>query len=419
MTIIQVPCNTELRSLPFARKAGYSPYRSHMDSVGRVQNNSAFGDAQVSVRQHDISMNFYFGLFDDEILEIIDGGGTITVLDSILRLTATNAGDQVQLQTRNAIIYQAGFESQCMFSAQFTVFEGDAEVLQEIGVFDGVDGWTLSVDDGLLRGAYYSGGVIIGQGNQNEFNLDKLDGTGVSGFKINLDQLNYFRVQYSVGVMPTTFEIFGGAQLGWIPFFTVDNVVTGLNNSLIQNPHLPIRLRAQVISGTPSVPIVVSTAGLYGGSLGGERTRADSTSFAAGNTVNIPANGSETPLFALRNKLTFRGLVNQIRADIDLLSLTSDGNKSVFFNLYSSPVISGAIFEDVETLNSVIEVAQNDFTFTGGRYAGSILINKVDSTFVQFNVGEIRLNPDQTFVVTGTSDSGSEIRGSVRWGELR
>lgn len=420
MTIVQVPCNTELRSMPFARKAGYSPYRTLMDSVGRVQNMSIFGDQQVGERHHDISMSFYLGRFLDETLENIVGGGTITDDDAQLTLSTFTAGDEVEFQTRNAIIHQAGFDAQAMFSVAFSIYTGtDAVVEQSIGVFDGSDGWTISAKGDQLSVAYFSKGTMVAEVIQADFNLDKVDGSGVSGFKVVIDHLNMFRVQYTLGILPTTFEIWGGAQSGWLPIHTVDLVNQFSDIPLIQNPHLPIRIISKVISGTPDIPIVVRTGGLYGGTFGGERSRADSTGFAVGNGADIPAQGTETGLMAIRNKTIFRGLTNQIRIDVSDISVTSDGNKSVFFNLYVEPIITGAVWVDVDTENSVVEVAKNNFTFNGGRYAGSILVNKVDSEYVQLDVAELRLNPDQILVIAGTSSSGSEIRCSMRWGELR
>lgn len=121
MTIIQVSTNTELRSLPFGRKAGYSAYRSLMDQAGRVQNIGGFGDAQVGERLHDIVINFQYGYFTDQLNIATANGGTIDNDKSMIRLTATNAGDLVDIESKNAIIYRSGYDAQTMFTAAFKI----------------------------------------------------------------------------------------------------------------------------------------------------------------------------------------------------------------------------------------------------------------------------------------------------------
>lgn len=420
MTIIQVSTNTELRSLPFGRKAGYSAYRSLMDQAGRVQNIGGFGDAQVGERLHDIVINFQYGYFTDQLNIATANGGTIDNDKSMIRLTATNAGDLVDIESKNAIIYRSGYDAQTMFTAAFTTFEGVADVIQRIGAFDTQDGFFIGAKDNQLSIGRYKGGVLEDEIVQDNFSQDKLDGTGTSGFKIDITKLNIFRIQYGyLGILPITFEVFGGDQVGFIPFHTIDLTNKQLDTS-IENPNLPITMHCEVVSGNPGVPVELRSASWYGGSIGSNLTLGDLIYFGVKNTLALGLVGAELPILGIRNKTTFRSKINRLRIDMTYFSFFSDGNKPVAFDVYLNPTLTGAIWADVDTNNSVVEVTKNsDTTWTDGRYIGSMLLDKVGGTFIQFATSEVRLSPGDVVFFVAQSTSNSDIAISARWGEAR
>lgn len=390
-----------------------------MDQAGRVQNIAAFGDAQTAERTHDISMTFQYGHFDDQLIIELLGGGALDNDKAMLRATATNAGDLVHVTTREAILYQSGYDAQCMFTAAFTSYEGSAVVEQHIGAYDDDDGYVIGADHGHLLIKRFKGGVEVDVIDQHDFNLDQVDGTGVSGFKVDITKLNIYRIQYGyLGILPAIFEIFGGSQLGWIPLHVID-VVNVEIDTIIENPYLPIRLHSKVVSGNPGIPIEVRTGSWFGGTIGGERNIGDFAYFAAKNNLAYPVGGLPVPIMAIRNKTLFRGKNNRLRVDFTFFSFASDGNKSVNFDAYVNPVLTGEVFTDIDTQNSVIETAVNTFTFTGGRYLGSLLLNKVGSDFIIFSPSEVRISPGDMLVLVAQSDSSSDLRFSARWGEAR
>jgi len=420
VTIVQVPANTELRSLPFARKAGYSPYRSNMDQAGRVQNIAAFGDAQTQHRRHDISIAFQYGFFQDEVNLDLAGGGVVDNDAAMLRATTLVAGDKATVETRGAILYQSGYDAQCMFTAAFTKTDGTAKIRQHIGAFDGSDGYVIGAEHGHLVIERYKGGLEVEEIDQHDFSLDKVDGTGVSGFHINIEYMNIYRIQYGyLGILPATFEVFGGSRLGWIPMHTIDTVNIE-TDTIINNPYLPIRMTCEIVSGIPDVPVVeVRSGSWYGGTIGGGRTAGDLAYFAVTNAIDLPSNGIPQALLAVRNKGSFRTFINRLRLDMVYFSFVADGNKAVTFDVYANPILTGEIWNDIDTNNSIVEVAINQFAWSGGRYLGAVLVNKTGNEIITFPLAEVRLNPNDVFVVVATSDSGSEVAMSARWGEAR
>ncbi len=419
MTIIQVPTNTELRSLPFARQAGYSPYRSNMDQAGRVQNIAGFGDAQTAERIHDVSIAFQYGYFDDTLNVELVGGGTLDNDKALLRATATTVGDIAHANTRQATIYQAGFDIQSMFTAAFTSYKGAAEVIQRIGCYDGDDGFVIGALNGALLIQRFKGGVLIDSVEQKDFLFDKIDGSGVSGFKINIAFLNIYRIQFGyLGILPAIFEVFGGSRLGWIPIHAID-IVNTIADTQVDNPSLPVSMHCEIVSGDPGIPIVIRTGSWFGGTVGGGRTLGDLSYFAAKNKIALPVGGMPASIIAIRNKASFRGKTNRIRLDMTYFAFSSDGSKSVTFEAYGNPVLTGAVWNDVDTNDSVVDIAVNSFTWSGGRYLGSALLDKVGNVYIQFALEEVRLNPNETIMMIAQSDNSSEVAISARWGEAR
>lgn len=421
MTIVKVPQNTELRTMPFGRKAGYASYRAAMDQAGRTQNLGIFGDAQVAQRNHHVSLNFNYGYFLDSLEVEVDGSGTITEEGALLVATVTNLADHASAHSKAAILYQSGFDAQCMFTAAFTKIlpEWGITADQHIGPHDGDDGFVVACESDELAIERYKGGVLVEDVEQEDFNLDTLDGEGVSGFTIDIEKLNIYRIQWGyLGIAPAIFEVYGGALHGWIPFHIID-LTNQIVDTHINNAYLPVSIHIEILSGTPPVPLTLKTASWYGGTLGGDRGHHDLTHFGAQNTISLPATGVPQQLIALRNKTLFRGATNRLRADILYFSFSADGNKSVSFDMYVDATLTGAIWNDVEANESIMELAVNPYTRANGRYIGSVKLNKVGSQIVEFPLSSIHLEHDDLFCIEAQSASGSSVAVAVRWGEAR
>lgn len=420
MTILKVPTNTELRSLPFARKAGYSPYRSNMDGAGRVQNIATFGDAQVSIRNADISMNFHHGFFADQLNIVLAGGGVLDNDKSMFRSTVTNAGDSTTAETKAAILYQAGFDSQILFTAAFTKDESDADYVQYIGAGDDEDGYFLGAHHGHLMVFRKRNGIIEDEIHQHEFIYDQVDGKGVSGFNLDLEKMNAYRIQWGyLGVIPAVFEVYGGLEKGWIPLHAIDKT-NAIIDTTIGNPHLSIHMHCEIISGTPDVPIVLRTASWYGGSIGGRR-EPGLLSFFAAKTATTIVGGIDTPVISIRNKTTFRADHNHLFFDLAYMSYSADGNKNVAFDHYVNSITDGLeTYTDVDTNFSITEYAQSPINITTlGRYIGTIFLEKVGHEYIQVVGDEARLNPGDSLQIVARSANASDIEFTARWGEAR
>jgi len=418
LTIVKVPTNTELRSLPFARESGYSSYRSIMDGAGRVENLSAFGDVQSDKRVFDVSINFSHGYFDDELNINLIAGGTFTNNNSLVIADVALAGDVVEVKTLDVIEYQAGAEAQAVFNARFTNYQGDAIVQQFVGCSDMVDGYFIGAQNGLLTIGFIDNTTIT-EIDQNSFNLDKIDGSGVSGFNIDITKLNSFRIQYGyMGSMPTIFEVFGGSKLGWIPIYVFDQTNTN-DFPQIKNPMLPLLIYSTVISGTPNIQISVGVSAVCGGTIGAKREIKDLSKFATVNEDRITGGDPEKPIIGIRVMGTFRGATNVIPISVLSLAVLSRGNQEAYFEMWGNAVIPDGIWNPIDSNNSVVEVALNEFNFSGGRFIGALLLTNRGNEHREFEYGAAMLRPNENLIIIARSDAGSDVGASLRWGEVR
>ena len=419
MTILKTPTNTQLRTMPFSPKSGYSMYQSEIDHLGRTITNSAMGDEVVGQRVSQLALSFQVGIFDDQVGTEITGGGLTGKDVALATVSAFNAGDACSLQALHFIDFQSGYDGQGMFDARFTKYIGDAVVRQEISLSGKQNGYLFFVDQGNL-------GVMIRRNsvdeiivNQDDFNMDKVDGTGRSGFNLDITKINTYRIQFSyIGNMPVFFEVFGGHLLGWIPIHVFDNAnkQTFLD---INNQSLPIRVAVEVVSGTPDVPIVVGTGSWLSSTLGTRRGSESASTFAVKNNVIFGATGGTRNIISLQVLKNMRGQVSLTPINIARLALANTGDRQVELDMYFNPTLPDAVWQDVELDESVVQFATNDLAVNGGRYIGSVYASGSGAFVEKFVFDQLRLNRGDIISFVATSTKAADVSLSLQWGEIR
>ncbi|MCK5612369.1 hypothetical protein KAR91_61425, partial [Candidatus Pacearchaeota archaeon] len=187
------------------------------DLAGRSAMASIPGELHTAFKIDDISVNFQYGISTHDI---VNGGNTTGtgVVGTFKAMATVSTGSGVgaaELISRSAIRYKAGNECQGALSHIFATPE--VNVNQFCGLMNNDDGFTFGYKD-LAFGVYF----IEGGNNpiftaQADFNRDKLDGTGASGYDINPQTDQVFRVSYTWhGMLPALFEVWGGLDRGWI-----------------------------------------------------------------------------------------------------------------------------------------------------------------------------------------------------------
>ena len=242
-------------------------------------------------------------------------------------------------QTRAYHHYQPG-KSQLIFSS-FNFFTPQQNATKRTGYFDDRNGIFLeqvglSTSDGVNPGigtynwvirSYTSGIATETRIPQSQWNKDKCDGTGVSGFNIDFTktQLSFIDFQWlGVGRVRCGFA-HDGKLIVAHEFLHSNN----LDKVYISNPNLPVRceIRNTGVGIGASFDQICATVASEGGYA--ESGIDFSHSMTSTRTTPTPA-GTEFPVMALRLKNSFNGLPNRMSARLNNLSIYAETNSISF-----------------------------------------------------------------------------------------
>src|SRR5210317_2184706 len=205
-------------------------------------------------------------LFDEDLT----GSGTVTYTanKSTVNLNVTTAsGDKVIRQSKRVMSYQPG--KSLLILNTFVMNTPEADLKQKVGTFDAnngiffyADGTTLKI----VRRTYTSGSAVDTEISQSSWNGDKLDGSGASGYTLNVDKASILFTDYEwlgMGAVRVGFVIDGK----FIVAHTFLNA-NDLTTVYMQTANLPIRYEIETtgtISGAAVLQQVCSTAMIEGG----------------------------------------------------------------------------------------------------------------------------------------------------------
>lgn len=374
-----------------------------------------YGTQLIENRIDNISLQFQYGI-PPTVTAYTQGGGTVTTANSVATLsTAASAGSIAQLQTKNTIVYRPGHEAYAYFTVAFTG-SFTATSSQFIGPIDYSDGFAVGFN-GSTFGITYRSNTINTFIPQSQFNGDKLDGTGPSGFVYTPAFLNVFRIGYgAAGASIITFQIMNSFGT-WITFHTL-NFVNNLSIPAITQPFLPITARVENITGTSVLSM--KTVSWNGGIIGSPNN--SSFRYFQNTTTNTTINGTNIFILTLRNKTTFNNLPNKIQVSIVGFGGGNNGsdNKFSIISLIRNGTLSGTSFTDIDSNNSVMEIS------TTGSVSGGTLVwtnpsgLDGDASYIQLFPNQtynIILLPGDTLTIVGTSIASTSVDVNTAWEE--
>lgn len=289
-----------------------------------------------------------YGLNVDFIDSLSGSGSTVAFQSNkACARIATGIGSTAYAihQTRAYHHYQPG-KSQLIFSS-FNFYAPQQNATKRTGYFDDRDGIYLeqvglSTSNGIDVGigtynwvirTYTSGIATEARIPQSQWNVDKCDGTGISGFNINFTktQLMFIDFQWlGVGRVRCGFAHDGKLVLAH-EFLHSNN----LDKVYISNPNLPVRceVRNTGVGVGASMDQICSTVSSEGGYS--ESGVDFSHSMVTTRTTPSPG-GTEFPVMALRLKSSFNGLPNRLSARLNNLSIYAETN-SISFRIVKLP----------------------------------------------------------------------------------
>ncbi len=413
----------------------------------------AFGRQRVS---EPFTLGDYKHLYavDPNFLDSVSGtGSTVTFIanQAAARLQTGIGSTAYSIhQTKFYHHYQPG-KSQLILSS-FNFYAPQQNATKRTGYFDDRDGIFLeqvglSTSDGINAGigtynwvirTFTSGIATETRIPRSQWNKDKCDGTGASGFNADFTktQLAFIDFQWlGVGRVRCGFAHDG-------KLITAHEFLHSNNNPkvYISNPNLPVRceIRNTAVGVGASFDQICSTVASEGGYV---ESGVDFAYTMATTRITPTPAGTEFPLVAIRLKNTFQGYPNRISVRLNNISIHCETN-SVIYKIVKLP--SSAYIGNAGTLtwtsasdNSGVEVCVDATTYSDGdQFASGYVpsgasqnsLSPVASgalTAAKKNIIVQNLNSDNSEIyaiivrtITTTGNATASVAAALQWREI-
>jgi hypothetical protein len=413
----------------------YDPFKPEIDAFGRSRVSEPF------------TLGDYKHLYsiDPDFIDVKSGTGSTIVFDvnqaaAILQSGISTDGYCIH-QTKRYHHYMPG-KSQLIYST-FNYGAAQQNVTKRTGYFDDRDGiYFEQASDGTLSfviRSYVTAGIGSTERRvpQSQWNKDKLDGTGVSGYTLDITKTQLFFTDFEwlgVGRVRCGFSL-DGKNIVAHEFYNSNTLPT----VYMSNPNLPVRCEirnsgTQVGAGGSFVQIC-STVMSEGGYTEAGREFSHTTGLRA---VGV---GSTVPIMAIRLKNSFKGYPNRSTIKLEDITVFSSGSnvKYEVVKLRTSVGINTTGSWISENDESVVEynitatgISTTNFEdFMGGYAAGdSQNVQKPSATTAQVMTGpsskknflsqNFYSNDSEIFSVrvTNIGNDPSNVGVSMRWREI-
>lgn len=232
--------------------------------------------------------------------------------------TTTTSGSSAVLQTTQRCSYQSGFSLESGMGVRFTS-SFPTNTRARWGFFDGTDGFFWQYDSVNKLSCNVMRAGVITQTVQADFNTDVLDGTGPSGYTLDISKGLIFRI---------TFVFYGYGAINFLiesPDSSFNQQIipchqtAGINGQTsITNPSLPVRAEL-VTTGTASGVGNMYIGGRQASIVGAYAPPRRITSvFSSGGKYSA----TQTGVIAIRRKAGYLGVPVEIQG-IDAVFATN------------------------------------------------------------------------------------------------
>ena len=362
-------------------------------------------------------------LFD----ESTSSGGTVTYTQnkSTVNLNVTeSAGSKTIRQSKRVMSYQPG--KSLLILNTFVMNTATANLKQKVGAFDANNGIFFTADGTTLkivRRTYTSGTSTDNEVSQSSWNGDKLDGTGASGYTLDVAKANILFMDFEwlgVGSVRVGFVIDGK----FITAHTFNNA-NSLTTVYMQTANLPIRYEIErsgtLSTGTYTLQQICSTCMSEGG-YAPEGTQKMIGTSQINSGVNLSTVNTYYNIATIRIKAS-RPYAVIVPAGADVLNISNtDFEWALFVNATPSSSFSYTSFDD----NTEYDLTTVDLTSTGTRISGGYLGGKTAPFSIGGDAFAFSYQLGQT--ISGTSDTltlavrpgaaNGDVSGLLKWYDL-
>ena len=318
-------------------------------------NLDAFSRLRISTPTTLFSSQFTYNLNTLLFEQITNGSGATithnsTDRNALLTFSSTPTGGKAYMQSYEYIPYQPS-KSQLIFIT-FNMIEDMPDVVKFAGLSDGNNGIEFQNIGTAYQFTIYSD-TTLGDETvvQDDWNLDKLDGTGFSGISLDLTTTQILVIDFQalyVGRVRVGFDIDG--QIVYCHEFLHANAAL---YPYIQTANLPIRC------GMTSTATVSTTMNFICCAVVSEGGTESSNLFGydfiqRSDAITVGTGGAH--VLSIRPKTTFNSITNRIKTILTGIELFNSGNQPVLWELCLGQAISGTTtFNDINTTYSSMQ----------------------------------------------------------------
>jgi hypothetical protein len=367
----------------------YDPYGQRVIRIDdTTKQHTSKNRVKVSTYEITDFATFTTGKDTDIWDEILVGANTSSVHDEYLGMVVmtvgSNVGDKVYRQTKRVQRYIPGRQGEVSMTMIFgTPTTG---IRRRFGMFDELNGFFFEDSgDGTYRCTLRrntAGGVVEESFTRDQWNVDKLDGTGSSGITADPTAIQHMSIEY---------EWYGAGMIEWN--FIIDNNKYPIHRIYHANRHdhtwaakaaLPVRIEIENTGGT------AGTHTFYQGSHS-FATEGSTEILGRQNSISNPITGYDLtssgtfyPVVAIRLKNTALDSV----VIPDEFSASTLDNTNIFVRAIELPTITGGTWVSFGADSAV------EYNITATGYSGGSILS---TTFVNAtNQGTVFSFPDRS-----------------------
>ena len=338
-----------------------------------------------------------------------DGGTfTLTIDGTAVTITvpagsATIADVCALVVAASADIFNAGRGWQVFTLDSKTVFFVSLVAENAQGAFSFAD-----VNSGVTAGSFTT--VLTGVAPtetkvaQSNWNIDVMDGTGVSGMTLDPTKINVFDI---------ALQYLGAGNI----FCSIENPATGrlepvhmfqfagaLTVPTFRNPTFHLNLIAKTETGYTGGALTMKTSSLGGFIEGREADFGIRESASA----TVSTNGTtEVVNLVVANQAVSNGTRNKIESYIDHLTIINEATKAIQVDIYRNPtkLNSGVTLASVDT-DSVMVAGAGTGTRTGGQKLVTFNVAASLSKDIDVSALDLKIRPTERLAFVVTKQSG-------------
>lgn len=380
------------------------------DRSGRDVFATTFGQLAVSNKDSQITEQFPYGAPGTGVVSEITGSGYLTTSNSLLRFGTTTADGTAWAESLQALRYIPGSMAYAFYTV--TGFKPSTNVKAFVGIFDDEDGFAIGTQDAkmcILYRRFTDSAAVDVIINQEDWNLDTLDGNGGSGLNIDFELGQVYAITYGyLGFAPILFSI-KAPNDNWVAFHRIEYPNTSKQTHLSQ-PYLPFRGEVDNTGSGEVVEIGIGSldVGVFNGGKTDSASRPEGVN--GGALLATPATISgPTMVIALRGISTFSGRRNKISALLNTISWATDASvKAVTLNIIKEPTVTvDGTWTQLQPASVIEYSIDTTFDLTSGFETGiGITLAKDSSTFQDVSQINTLIRRSETIVIVADSTNG-------------